>query len=378
MKPGERQRQEILQGPVLDGALDELCERRQTLYLATPYLAFESRFIERAGPAIRVRATMSRNVVNHTLTQHPLRLRFPWALTRFGGPTRILDYEDGRDPKTMLLALPPAMAQDEQRSSYRLEQVGRSSGTLGSRELSLVRVALESINPKGIGVFCLDPLPPSGFQGGRMVDVSLALERGPALVATGRVCHGSGQYLGLAFAPPLAGSDLEQLEAWLQPRLDETQRLWDDRASLRTLIDLAARPKAAPEGVLLVSGDPEFQARVAAALGGATSLRSVPPALAPFREAMAVDPPQVLLLPLTGGMEESHRLRTLLEIVQPRCPVVALGAGPDLEQTRSLATGLKATLFLDQRTFQTAFFQRLILGLIRKHWPASPAESTST
>ena len=32
MKPGERQRQEILQGPVLDGALDELCERRQTLY----------------------------------------------------------------------------------------------------------------------------------------------------------------------------------------------------------------------------------------------------------------------------------------------------------------------------------------------------------
>ena len=61
----------------------------------------------------------------------------------------------------------------------------------------------------------------------------------------------------------------------------------------------------------------------------------------------------------------------MLESVPPRCPMVALGIGPDLEVTRTLAAELKATLFLDRRATTTPFFRRLVLGLIRKHWPGS-------
>ena len=369
-EPEPQTKREVLQGPALEAAFTELCERRQSLYLATPYLAFESRFIERAEGALRIRATMSRNVVRHTLAQHPLRLRFPWNLTRYGGPVRILDYEDGGASKTLLLSLPPALAPDDQRRGYRLDQVGRSSGTLGSREQALVRYAVENINLWGIGIFCAGPLP-SGFQPGRSVDIALALDQGPVIQGTGRVSHGNGQYLGLAFAPPLAGPALDAHTAWLQPRLAEAQRKWDDRANLRTLVDLAVQPKAAPDGVLLVCGDPQFQAGVAAALGETPPLRTVFPAMAPFREAMALQPPHLLLLALTGGLEETHRLRTMLESVPPRCPMVALGIGPDLEVTRTLAAELKATLFLDRRATTTPFFRRLVLGLIRKHWPGS-------
>ena len=368
---GRYSRLETLQGAGLDAALTELCERRQGLFLATPYLSFESRFLERAGAAIRIRATMSHNVVRSTLSQPPLRLRVLWNLARYGGATRILEYETAGDTKTLLLAAPSVLAPDEQRRAYRLEQVGRSTGTLGSQELALVRVTLETINQWGIGVFCVDPLPPSGFQAGRMVRVALALEQGPAVQATARVCHASGPYLGLVFTPPLEGTALDALSPWLLPRLAEAQRLWKDRANLRVLMELAARPKAAPDGVLLVCGDGSFPPKVAAALGPQPALRFVYPAMAPFREAMTCQPPQVLLLVLTGGLEESHRLRTMLENVPIRCPVVALGAGPDQEQTRALAAELRATLFLEQSSVLTPFFPRLMLGLIRKHWPAA-------
>jgi hypothetical protein len=374
VKPGDgqRTRQETLQEMALDEALGELCERKESLLLATPYFTFESRFIERAGPDLRVRATMSRNAVRHVLSQTTLRMLFPWNLTLFGGPTRILEYEEGTSTRTLRLSVPACLAKDDQRRSYRLELVGRSSGTLGSRELHLVKVALENINHLGIGVFCAEPLPPTGFQRGRTVDISLNLEQGPAFQATGRICHGNGQFLGLAFDPPLAGPGLEQLTAWLQPRLTEAQRVWNNRASLRTQAELSSRPKALPEGILLVCADAELQARVGAALGGVPPLRSVVPAMAPFREAMTLQPPQVLLLAVSGGIEETHRLRALLEGVPPQCPVVALGVGPDLELSRALAAELKATLFLDRHTFQTPFFQRLMLGLIRKHFSGRP------
>jgi len=358
-----------LQGAALGAALDELCERRQTLYLATPYFSFESRFLERLGPDLKVRASMSRNVVQHALAKNALRLRFPWNLTLFGGPTRILDYEEIEHDRFLRISVPAVLARDDQRRAFRLERTGRSGGVLGSRELHLLKCSLENISPLGAGVFCMEPIPAEGFHPGQSLEISLTLEQGPELQATGRICHTSGQALGLGFTPPLSGAMLDRLTPWLQPRLEAAQRQWDDRASLRIQAERAVRPRQAPEGVLLASGNPELQATVAEALNGVPPLRWVWPAVAPFREAMECKPPYVLLLPISGGMEESHRLRSLLEAVPPQCPVVALGIGADLDLTRALAAELKATLFVDRKTLHSVFFQRLLLGLIRKHFP---------
>ena len=360
-----------LQGATLEEALAELCERRQTLYLATPYFSFESRFLERLGPDLKVRATMSRNVVQTALARSALRLRFPWALTLFGGPTRILAYEETDGSRFLRISVPPVLAPDDQRRAVRLERTGRSGGALGSRDSYLVKCSLETISHLGAGLFSMEPIPADGFQPGQSVDISLNLEQGPELQATGRICHTSSQALGLVFAPPLAGARLEQLQGWLQPRLENAQRLWDERANLRSQAERAVRPRLAPEGLLLASGDPGLRATVAAALGGVPAMRWVWPAVAPFREALDLQPPYVLLLPIAGGMEERYRLRSLLEAVPPQCPVVALGMGGNLDQTRALAAELKATLFVDQKTLNSTFFQRLILGLIRKHWPAA-------
>jgi hypothetical protein len=357
-----------LHGEALREALEELCERKQSLFLATPYLAWESRFMELTGKDLRVRATMSRNTVRHALDKHPLRMRFPWGLTLFGGPTRVLEYEEAENSRYLRIALPLELAPDDNRQAYRVEQVGRSTGALGSQELKLMRINLDNISTGGIGVFCTEPMPATGFQVGRSVNISLSLEQGPQFQAQGRVCHAAGQNLGLCFTPPLVDEALLNLALWIQPRQDEAQRRWEDRASYLAQAARAAQPKAPPSGILLVSADAELKAALELALGGSQPLRTVAPALAPFREAMALQPPYLLVFTATGRVEERHRLKTLLDAVAPTCPLVLIGTGADLEPVRALAAEVKARLFLDRSTIPSPFFQRLILGLIRKHW----------
>ena len=94
----------------------------------------------------------------------------------------------------------------------------------------------------------------------------------------------------------------------------------------------------------------------------------MPPALAPYRDAMEQHPPLLMVLAVTGGMDESHRLRAILESVPRECPMVVMGSGSDMKRFRALASELKAALFLDRNTLNSIFFQRLVVGLIRKHW----------
>ena len=364
----QAERQGQLLGLALEAALDDLCERKQSMLLATPYLNFESRFIQRAGPDLRIQATMSRNVVRHALGQHPLRLRFPWGLTFYCGPTRVLDYEEDDKTRFLRVAAPTVLMPDDLRKSYRVDHTGRSMGVLGSEDMALVKVSVEDIGQHGLGVYCLERLPLTGFQLGRTVAISLTLDGGPRITAQGRICHGTGQALGLCFNPPLDGAPLEALTGWLRPRLVEAQRRWQDRAEIRTLAERAAQPKVPPAGVLLVSSDTELHEVMAAALDGVQPLTRVPPAMAPYRDAMEQHPPLLMVLAVTGGMDESHRLRAILESVPRECPMVVMGSGSDMKRFRALASELKAALFLDRNTLNSIFFQRLVVGLIRKHW----------
>ncbi|HLO67412.1 MAG TPA: PilZ domain-containing protein [Holophaga sp.] len=361
-----------LAGPSLDEALDELCARRQTLVLHTPYLAFASRFLSAADGVLKVRATMSRNVAQHTLDRKDLQLRFPWGLTHYGGPTRVLDYLQEEGGKTLLLALPPAFRRAEQRKAYRADHVGRCQGTLGADDgeggMAFARFNLENISVSGLGVFCTDPLPGRIFAPGHRAVAQFQLERGPSLEAPVHIVHGAGQTLGLAFQPPLDPFDQEALAAWIQPRFQEAHRRWEARAAIRAQAERAAAPKAAPKGVLILGGEGEVAAEVAQALEGLHAVRTVSSVLAPYREALEQAPPLALVVPCAGGLEECHRLRTLLEKCPPRCPVIVLNAGAQRGPVNLFAQEVRAAITADRAGQHPVFFRRIVTGLIRRHW----------
>lgn len=363
-----------LEGASLQEALDELIERRQSLFLATPYLTFASRFLGREGKALRLRATMSRNVAQHTLGGRPLDLRFPWGPTLHGGPTKLLDYLEEDGTKILRVALPSRFERRDQRRAYRADRVGRSTGTVGLREteaaagMVFLRFTLEDLSTLGLRAFCMDPLPGGLLAPGRRAAVEFTLDQGPVLEAEVRVCHVTGQSLGLAFAPPLEGALLADLKAWIQPRFQEALRRWETRAALRAQAEKAAVPRPAPSGILLVTGDAQLAADVSEALAGALDVRTAAPVLAPFRDALEASPPYALLLPTGGSLDECHRLKALVEKCPPPCPVVVMNLGGTPEALRAFARDVKASLSTDLSHRRPLFFRRLVVGLIRKHW----------
>ena len=358
-----------LQGAGLQEAISELCARKQAFVLTTPYHSFDSRFIELSGKDVLVRATMGRSVVQGVLNNYPLYMRFPWDLTTYGGQTRVLDYEEEEKVRNLRLLVPASVALDSSRAAYRVERVGRSTGAVSSPQLNLVRVTLENISTGGARVFSLEPLPADAFQYGRGVDLSISLENGPQIMAQARICHMDGQSMGLCFNPALAGAALESLAQWIQPRMEEDQRRWDNRMTLRALSERSAA-KAPPRGVLLVCADIPARAVLERALGPIQPLATVPPALAALKEACGFTPPRLLVIATTGQAEEAYRLRVMLEAVNPACPVVIAAAGADVERARALAVEIKAALFVDLKLLHPVIFLRLAQGLIRKHWDA--------
>ena len=357
-----------IQAAALDDVITELCERKQILLLATPYLHYESRFLEREGQELKVRASMSRDAVKHALGQHPIRLRFPWALSLYSGPTHVLGYEQEENRRALRLEVPSYLALDEQRNAFRVNRVGHSTGALGSEDGTILRATLENLSTLGAGLFCLEPMSADKFQTGRPLDLSLSLDQGFVLMCHARICHSEGQNLGLVFHPRLSGRDLQRLQEWLAPKMEEARRRWENRAELRAKAEQSAKPKAPPAGVLFVSSTPELISHVASVLEGVQTLRSVTPAMAPFKDIMS-EPPLLLLIDASGlGMEGRYRIKMILETLPVNAPIVVLGNVGAPESGRLLATELKATTYLDWNPQQGVFFQRLVQGLIQSYW----------
>lgn len=355
-----------LEGPPRDAILEELCARRSPCLLATPYLSLETRLLAWSGDSLLARAPLSASSAKHVLGQQPLRLRLPWALSMVAGETTFLERIMAEDRPALRLALPPWLAPDERRSTFRVVRVGHCPGTLGSREGHLVRVRLEDLSALGAGVFPLEPLPAGAFLPGRSAQLALDLEEGPSLNLAVRVCHGEAQGLGLRIEPPPTGLPQAQLAAWLEPREAEARRRWEDRAQLRARAEAGARPRTPPQGVALLGGDPALAAQLSGALEDSQTLRTLVPAMAAWKEALE-RPPQLLLIATPEDAEARHRLRTMLEAAPPACPMVILGRPEAPEEARAWATALRADATFTWNLSQQTFFRRLVQGLIRRH-----------
>ena len=355
-----------LKGARRDEVLEELCDRKQSCLLATAYLSIETRILDKTEGELHLRATMSQESARHTLNQQPLRIRFPWALTFYSGQTRLLGYQQDAQHRLFRMAIPEVLEPDEQREAFRLERVGRCQGAISTEDGAILRVSLENLSRLGAGVFFLDHIPAEGFRIGRSVSLSLALEEGPELQTEARLVHGQGQYLGLKFTnlPEQAAA----LGEWMAPRIEEAKRLWENRSEIRARAVQAAKPKSAPAGILFLSRDENLAERIAEMLEGIHPLRTASPNLISFREALS-DPPLLILVDTAeADLEERHRLRGLFEAVAPTCPILVLGRGGDPDRWRSLASEIKANLFIEWNPNQSVFFRRLAQGLIRRHW----------
>lgn len=347
----------------VDAVLSELCEAKRTGLLATPYLAFETRFLAREGQELHLWATMSKTTAEHTLSQQAVRIRFPWNLTMWAGPVRILGYEQEAKRRFLRVSIPESLGPDEQRQHWRADRCGKSTGTLANDELTVVRITLENLSQGGAGIFSAEAMDPAAFGPGRGATLNLLLEGGLKVQAKVRVVQGDAFRLGLVFDPPLPEELLGRLSAWIRPRFEEAKRNWQNRAETRAQAVQAAA-MAVPEGILLIASDPEVEAQVRPVLEGLPDLRVAPPVMSGLKKALQPAPLVALLYLPQSGLEERRRYRALLETL-PNCPTILLSTPAGVPLAQELGTEFKA-LSLAWNPSLGAFLKRMVTGLLKR------------
>lgn len=355
---------ESLSGMARDSVLIELCEAKRTALLATPYLAFETRFLQRNGNELEMWATMSKSVADNTLAQQSVRIRFPWALGMWAGPTRILGFEQDAKRRFLRVAVPEHLRPDEQRKHWRADRCGKSTGTLGNDDLKVVRITLENLSPVGVGLFSSEPLEPEAFGSGRSATVNLQLEGGLRIQTKVRIVQGDAFRVGVLFDPELPEDLLERLTLWLRPRWEEARRNWRDRAERRAQAQ-QAMALAKPEGLLLITSDPALEAQIRPLLEDLQPLRIAPPAISGLKRTLSPSPLLALLHLPMGGLEERRRYRALLEAL-PDIPLILLAAPQGATLAQELGVEFKA-LSIAWNPSLGPFLKRMVTGLLKKH-----------
>ncbi|GLH74674.1 hypothetical protein GETHLI_31760 [Geothrix limicola] len=360
---------DTLKGSALAQALDEMAERKAFLMVATPYLSFPARLLAWQSGEVRLRANQTREFLLRTLPDQGFRLRIPWGLGIAAASTRLLGVEEVEGRRVLCVQAPDRFVEDEPRRAFRVTKTGQSRAVINPGGDLLLRANLDNLSAVGACFFVTEPMPSEGLIVNRPLRLSMVLDQGPALDLEGRLVHMDGQLLGVAFEPPPSTVTAAALEAWLQPRVEEARRQWENRAALRAMAEQAARPRSQPEGALLLARDPALLTQLGDILGERLPIRACGLALAPLREALET-PPQVVIVPWTGGgVQARHTLRNLAEAFPAGTPIVVLGLGGDYGG-RELALELKQATFVAWPTAQGAFFARLLEGLIRRAWGA--------
>lgn len=364
--------QEILRGA---------CARRELMILVTPYLRFESSFLRLETGDIHAAATMGREDALYGLRAADLRIRFPHGISFLEAVTQLRGFGLAEGRRTLRLALPEALQDEDHRKAYRVERVGRVPVTFSTPKYDLVTGTLVDISTTGARIFSARDFGDGELQPGDDLAVTIPLVEGIRINTPVKVRHVRGRTFGLEFRPQLEEEVLHPLSRWVFARREEDL----ERASRRGVETAAGAPEeerhapSAPRGLVLISSDPALEAVLRDLLGGLQPFRRVAPTIPALKEALAT-PPALVLYHVAGlGLDDRRRLKGLVEPLQGRTPLLLLGTGVDGGALLELGTELKAAVSIVFNPARATFFQRLVQGVLRRLYeggesPMAPVE----
>jgi len=343
------------------GILDLACAHRELMILVTPYLRFETNFLQVEGEAFHVRVTMGAEEAMYGLRSGDLRCRFPFATRFLEGRTRLLGFGMVEGRRSLRLEIPKVLQDDELRGAYRAERVGRVEVTFSTPRFELHSGLLTNLSTTGAQIHAAQEDLEAIFRAGDPMTVTIPLTaelkvNGPALVRWAK-----GRSLGLEFRPILPEHVLTPLSRWIFQRREEER----DRA--QGMAPLGPTASREGGGLVLVSGSGELEGVLREYLVGLPPLRRVLPTLAAVKEA-AMGHPALLIFHLPGlNLDARKRLRALVEMIPPHQPFIFVGTGVEVSALMELGTELKAAAAYVLGPQPSPFFLRLLQGILRRH-----------
>lgn len=346
----------------------------------TPYLRFESFFVALGKDELQVAATMSREDASFGLRSDELKLRFPMGLGFMEAPVKLvgLGLHEGR--RTLRLTVPRLLQENDHRTEYRVDRVGRVTVTYGTPRGELLQAALVDLNTRGACIHAQKDLAGTTLQVGSVLILSIPLADDLQIEARGEIRHMGPRSIGLRFDPKLPEPVATPLSRWVFQRREEDQ----ERLALRREVGLRGARRAGPggsSGILFVSPDAELEETLREVLQPVQPLLRIAPSAQALKDALANAPPLAIFQVNGTGLDERRRLKALVELASGRVPVLLLGTQLDGAALFELAGDWKAASAMVWNPARGVFLQRLAQGIIRRHsqgvgdGPLAPAES---
>lgn len=359
------------------------CERRELLILVTPYLRFESSFLKVDGAEVHAAATMGREDAMYGLRSADLKMRFPHGVSFLEASTELRGFgiSDGR--RTLRLTLPLAMQEEDHRTSYRVDHVGRIPVTFSTPKYDLVTGTLVDISTTGARIFSTRDFSEGEILSGEDMAVTIQLTDTIRINTKVKLRHVRGRTFGVEYLPQLDDHLLHPLSRWVfEKREEDLERI--SRRGVETASPAEAGKVVAskPSGLLLVSGDAALETTLQELLGGLQPLRRIVPTMPALKEALSEKPALVLYHVPSLNLDERRRLKPMVETLQGRVPFLLLGTSVEGGPLLELGGELKATVSIVFNPERATFFQRLVLGVLRRTYeggesPMVPVEKES-
>jgi hypothetical protein len=360
--------------------LVQACARNELLILVTPYLRFESNFVGLEGGELHAAATMSRDDATFGLRAQDLRIRFPVGLGFMEAPTRLvgLGLHGGR--RTVRLAVPKVVYENDDRADYRVERVGRVEVTCGTIRGDLLQTALVDLSTRGARLHTRTDVAATGLQPGSTLFLSIPVDDELQLEARAEVRHAGPRTLGLEFAPPLPQDLQESLSRWVFKRREEDEERLAQRVELGLRQPVPSAPSSGRSAgaILMVGGSPELETALAATFKEFLPLVRIPLAAQELKDALR-DGPLLALFVLDGpGLDARRRVKALVELAVSRVPVLLLGLGVDSDELFKLGAAWKVASTLAWTSGRSGFLLRLARGVLRQRAQGDGILSTPT
>jgi len=338
--------------------LDRACGGQELLILATPYLRFESNILAVDEEALHARITMGAEESMYGLRAPELQLRFVDGSRFLQGGTRLLGFGNLSDKRTLRLAIPRELQDANHRSAYRVTRVPRVPVTFSTPKFELRTAQLGNLSTGGAGLTVSLGPADSPLKAGDSVAVSIPLQEEIHIDNPAVVRWVQGRSLGLEFIPALKGDVLLPLSRWMFRKREEEELRGSDR--------VVASPSG-PGPVVFVSSSGETEALLREILPELPELVRVSPTVTALKERLAAGTALVCFQVQSVGLDEKKRLKALVELLGGRVPFMLLGTLPEGNLLFDLGSELKAAAVYDLGSRPGPFFQRLVLGILRRH-----------
>lgn len=358
-----------------------VCERRELLILVTPYLRFESSFLRVDGAELHAAATMGREDAIYGLRSADLRMRFPHGVSFLEAATELKGFGMVDARRTLRLAVPDSLVEEDHRGAYRVDRVGRVPVTFSTPKYDLVTGTLVDISTTGARLYSTRDFAEGELELGEDMAVTIQLTDAIRINTKVKLRHVHGRTFGVEYRPQLDDHLLHPLSRWIfEKREEDLERISRRGVETASPVEGARPGTQAPYGLLLVSSDGALETSLKELLGGLQPLRRISPTMQALKEALAQRPALVLYQVASFSLDERRRLKPLAETLQGRVPFLLLGTGVEGGPLLELGSELKATVSIVFNADRATFFQRLVQGVLRRTYeggesPLAPKES---